>query len=136
MKALKKTLGALALMATLTTTPVQQANAGIILAPAGVGVFFIIMGIVYDDAFLLILDGNDHQAQVQQMLAERHSFIDDQQALNELASAITTKIENAGEVSEEVELKLSEEEILNILAPTGLLELEPVKVQALIADLT
>lgn len=136
MKALKKTISALALAATLTIAPAPKANAGIILVSVGVGIIFIVMGAVNDDLFLLILDGNDQQSQVQQILAERHSFIDDQQALNDLAAAITNKITNAGEITEEVEIKLSEEEILNILAPTGLIELEPVKVQALIADLT
>ncbi len=136
MNALKRTLGTFAIAATLMATPAPKANAGIVLAPLGIGVYYIILGIVLDDVFLLVLNDNNTQTQIQQILAERHSFIDDQQALNDLASAIASKIENAGEILQETEFKLTEDEILDILAPTGLIELEPLKVQALIHDLT
>jgi hypothetical protein len=136
MSRLFRTLSAFALAFGIMTASMPRANAGIILAPTGVGLIFIIVGIVHDNLTLLILDGSNSQSVVEKALSEKYSFIDDQQAIKELSAEIAKKMNEVGAVTEETEIKLDQAVILEILAPTGLLELEPVKVSQLINELT
>lgn len=134
----KKSVATLAVAGTLfTAMPAKKAEAGLILLPAGVGIVLVVLGVVYDRLGLFILDGDQAQLtkQVESKLAERYAFIDDQVALNQLAGLIVAKIGEQPVGAEKVEVKLSREEILNVLAPTGLAELEAEKVEAMITEL-
>jgi len=137
MKLLKKIATTIALATTLfTTVPAPKANAGLILLPAGVGVVLIVLGVVYDRLGLFILDGEQTlQDQLATQISEKYSFIDDAQAVKELASLIASKVESADLNADKTVVSVSREEILKILAPTGLVELETLKVEALIKDL-
>ena len=137
MKSLKKIIAGLALSVTLfTAVPAPQAQAGLILLPTGVGVVILIIGAIQNRLGLIILDGSTAVAdQIQDSLATKYPFIDDQVALADLAKLIAEKIDVADLSGEQVELKLSRQEILNVLAPTGLATLEAQKVEALISDL-
>ena len=134
---LKSILATLALSATLTlSVPAPKAEAGIFLAPAGVGILLIILGAARDDLFLLLLDGQDHASQMEEKLTAKYNFIDDQQALKDLSALIVKEVKNTQVGDSEIEVKLDREAVLDILAPTGLIELEPAKVAALLNDLT
>ena len=134
---LKSILATLALCSTLTlSVPAPKAEAGIFLAPTGVGILMIILGAARDDLFLLILDGQDNVSQMEEKLAAKYNFIDDQQALKDLSALIVKKVKTTQVCDTEIEVKLDRDAVLDILAPTGLIELEPARVQALLNDLT
>ncbi len=135
MKKFFKLLAAPVIALALTMTPASKAHAGIILAPTGVGIILIVLGVMRDNLTLLILDGSSAQSNIEKELSRRYTFIDDQQAIRDLAGAITKKFEAQGKITQEVEIKLDKGEILDILAPTGLIELQPAKVQNLINEL-
>jgi hypothetical protein len=137
MKSIKKMFTTLALAVTLfTSMPAPKAEAGLILLPTGVGIVFIVLGVVYDRLGLFILDGDQTlESQLESKLAEKYSFIDDTQAIKDLAALVATKVDGADLSAEQVEIKLSREEILKVLEPTGLAELETEKVEAMIAEL-
>lgn len=135
MKKFAKLMIAPVLAMSLSLTPTSKAHAGIILAPTGLGIILIVLGVMRDNLTLLILDGSSAQSNIEKELSRRYTFIDDQQAIRDLAGAITKKLEAQGKITQEVEIKLEKGEILEILAPTGLIELQPAKVQNLIAEL-
>lgn len=132
---LRKTSLTLAMATSLfIATPAPKAEAGILLLPTGVGVVFIVLGVVYDRLGLIILDGNTQEV-VKQKLAEKYPFIDDQAALNELSQVVVNKMNEQDMSKKEITINISREEIEQILAPTGLLELEAANVEAMIEDL-
>ncbi len=135
MKKFFKLLAAPTLALALTMTPSSKAHAGIILAPTGLGIILIVIGVMRDNLTMLILDGSSAQSSIEKELSRRYTFIDDQQAIRDLAGAISKKLEAQGKITQEVEIKLEKGEILEILAPTGLIELQPAKVQNLINEL-
>jgi len=137
MKSLKKIATTLALATTLfTTIPAPKANAGLILLPAGVGVVILIVGLMQNSLGLVILDGEQSlQNQIESKIGQKYTFIDDAQAVKDLAALITEKLANTDLSAENVEIKLTREEILTVLAPTGLIQLESDKVESLISDL-
>ncbi len=136
MKRIKNLMMSAVLATTLfAAIPAPKANAGLILLPTGVGVVILIIGVLRDRLGLIILDADQAnvQSQIEQKLGEKYSFIDDAQALKDLAAVVTSKI-SLDQTQDQIEVKLSRQEILDILAPTGLAELENDKVEALIAD--
>jgi hypothetical protein len=138
MKPLKKSISALVIAATLSTsTPAPQAQAGIILAPVAVGIALIILGIHYHNRLMIILDadGNINQQSLEKGLAQKYSFIDNADVIRSLASAIREKAASTAEVDGQRMVRLSRAEVLSILAPTGLADLNPSAVDALIQDL-
>ncbi len=139
MNAIKRALSVLLIAATCSVAlPARQANAGIILLPFGIGVLLVIMGAVYNDAGLLLLDadGNVKQDALESALAKKYSFIDDRAVVSNLALAIREKAASAeADKNGQKIAALSRAEVLNILAPTGLVELDPAAVEQVISDL-
>ncbi len=138
MTRLKKSVSALLVAASLSTAaPTPQAQAGIILTPVAVGVVLIILGIKFHNKLLIILDadGNISQGSLEQSLTEKYGFIDNQDVIRNLASAIREKAASTTEVNGSKTVRLSRGEVLSIIAPTGLADLNPSAVEGLIQDL-
>jgi hypothetical protein len=142
MKSLKERISAPLLAATLaatlnTATPAPQAQAGVILAPVAVGIALIVLGIHYHNRWMIILDadGNIDQASLEKGLSQKYSFIDNTDVIRNLAASIREKAASTAEVDGTRMVRLSRSEVLSILAPTGLAELNPSAVDALIQDL-
>ncbi len=137
-KHLKKFFSVLMIAATLGAVPAKQADAGLLLMPCGVGAFIFIWGLLADDGFLILLDadGNLPQGDLETLLAKKYSFIEDRDVLSSLATAVREKAILAPVSTDGKKLiTLSREEVLNILEPTGLADLQPEAVERLIQDL-
>jgi hypothetical protein len=140
-KNLKKTVAAALVGGVLTTStvaPVQQAQAGLIFLPAGVGVVLLILGVIYDDLLLIILDadGNLNQDALEKVIAQKYPMIEDRDVVRALASAVREKaasVQADGEGRKQV--SLSREEVLSLLAPTGMAELNPEAAEQIVRDL-
>ncbi len=138
MKNLKKSVSALVIAATLSSSaPTPQAQAGVILTPMAVGIALIILGIHYHNKLMIVLDadGNINQQSLEKGLAGKYAFVDNADVIRNLASAIRDKAASTAEVDGQRIVRLSRSEVLSILAPTGLAELNPSAVDALIQDL-
>ena len=138
MKNFKKVVSAFLIASTLSiSASTPPAKAGIILAPAGVGVVLLIVGVIYHNKLMIILDadGNLSQSSLEKGLDAKYSFIDDQDVVRNLASSIREKAASAVEVDGKKLVRLSREEVLDILQPTGLADLQPEAVEGLIRDL-
>jgi hypothetical protein len=138
MKNLKKSVSALVIAATLSTAaPAPQAQAGVILTPMAVGIALILLGVHYHNKLMIILDadGNINQQSLEKGLSRKYAFIDNSDVVRNLASAIRGKAASTPEVDGQRMVRLSRSEVLSILAPTGLAELNPSAVDALIQDL-
>lgn len=138
MRNLKKSVSALVIAATLSTAaPAPQAQAGVILTPMAVGIALILLGVHYHNKLMIILDadGNMNQQSLEKVLAQKYAFIDNSDVVRNLASAIRGKAASIPEVDGQRMVRLSRSEVLSILAPTGLAELNPSAVDALIQDL-
>jgi hypothetical protein len=102
-----------------------------------VGVVLIVLGIYYHNKMLIILDadGNISQSALEQTLADRYSFIDNRDVIRNLAGAIREKAASTVEENGQKNVRLSRGEVLTLLAPTGLADLNPTAVEGLIQDL-
>lgn len=136
MKLVKKVVTPLLIAAVmLTAAPVKQASAAILCFPLA---FLMILVDPYMDVFtFLILDADGHvnQNAVEQMIAKKYSFIDDQDVVRDLAAKITAKAEQTQLVDNKKMVSLSREEILASLAPTSLEITNPEAVEQMINDL-
>ncbi len=137
MQKLKKFLSVMAMTGLLgfSAAP-SKSQAGIILLPVGVGIYFLIIGAIYDDPGYILLD-QDSQSQIKDTLSKKFPQLDDEEALTELAQLIDDKAKSATPDAEgKIKINLDETEVENILAPTGLLETDPKLVDSLIAELS
>ncbi len=140
MKNIKQYSSALLIASTLAfTTPTfaPQAKAGIIFAPVAIGIVMLVIGIIDHNTLLIVLDadGNLSQSSLEKNLAQKYSFIDDRDVIHTLASTIRDKGMSAVEVDGKKTVRLTRNEVLEALAPTGLAELQPAAVEGLIRDL-
>jgi hypothetical protein len=93
---LKKTVSVLMLGAALSTgvltASAPQADAGIILAPVGVGFVVLYFGLVEHRAWMIVLgtQGTTTQTDLGTALAQKYPTLDSN-TVNELATAITTQ---------------------------------------------
>lgn len=143
---MKKFVLALALAVGLqwTASPERDAHAGLFLTPVyGIGVPIVVFALLYDGEWsvkipLIFLDseGNPRQGALEGGLASRYPFIDDHAVIADLASAIRARAAaTRADAQGRKAVRLGREQVLEILEPTGLVELEPEKVEGLIADL-
>lgn len=117
----------------------QPAQAGVILFMAAIGFPLIIIGAIENRTWLIILDQDGGMPRDQLALALGSQFpeIEDRQVLLALASALRAKALNiAPNTRGEKLVSLTRAEILEILAPTGLLELDPAAVERIVTDLS
>ena len=138
MTKIKKTVSTLIIAATLgLSTPSQPAQAGIILTPVLVGIVLLVYGIEYNNALWIVLDadGNLPQDALAQNLAAKYPFIDNRDVINTLAIAIREKAVSTPVVDGKKNVTLTRAEVLNILAPTGLADLQPQAVETLVQEL-
>jgi len=161
---MKKLISSFMIAVTLfTAMPVKKADAGLAVLAVGVGVYavcisgesslnrceniygnswfaaagFFLTGLVLDIVTLGVLDadGSLPKEKLEASLAARYSFINDNQAISDLADAIKTKAASQKPVDGKIEVKLSPAEVKSILEPTGLLETNPKDVAKLIKEL-
>ena len=138
MKNVKQLFSVLLIMAMMSVAlPARPAKAGIIFFPVGVGIALLIIGLVYHDTLLIILDadGNVSQNAIEQSLTKKFSFIDDRAVIGNLATAIRAKADVTPMVDGKKMVTLTSTEILQIVEPTGLAELQPDAVKQLIHEL-
>jgi len=138
MKKIKQFLATAAIASTiLNVAPAPKAQAGIILTPVLVGIVVLVEGIRMHSWGLIVLgaDGNMKQDSLEKALSTQYSFIDDRDVVSTLASTIREKAISAPVVDGKKLVTLSKDEVLNILAPTGLAELQPEAVAQLVQDL-
>jgi hypothetical protein len=134
----KKAVSALLIAGTLGMVQASTAQAGIVFLPAGVGVAFLIIGLVYNDALLIILDadGNLAQDKLEAALAQKFPQIQDRDVLANLASAIRAKAAvTPADKDGRKTISLDRDQVLSILAPTGLADLDPAAADAIVAQL-
>lgn len=86
---------------------------------------------------LMVLDDSSAQAsQLEAQLAERYSFIEDRAVVSDLAQAILAKVDAAPAAQDGSRIsQLSRDEIVDILAPTDVMENHPEQVEAMVAEL-
>jgi hypothetical protein len=138
---IKKIVSSLLIAGTLATSQMasRPADAGIIFFPFGVGIVLLVVGLVDHDDTLIILDadGQMNHDQLVQKLAKSFPAIDqDRDVLENLAGAIRSKAANtAPNAKGQVMVSLSSDEVLSILAPTGLAETDPAAAQQIVAAL-
>ena len=139
MKKLKRAMTSLLIAASLTVAvpSPQPAQAGIILTPFLVGIVLLVYGIEYHNPLWIVLDadGNLSQDSLEKSLTQTYSFIDDRDVIHNLAAMIREKAIHTPVVDGKKNVTLSKDEVLNILAPTGLADLQPEAVARLVKDL-
>lgn len=207
MKKIKLTVAALVAALVVSTAQAPKAEAGIILSPVGVGVVLFVLGVVHHNPYLIVLDadGSMSQSSLEATFAHTYPFIDNQDAIRNLAALVKEKAEIAAEKDKggkeepakcdpkstkcdaalashkdkggkeepakcdpktekcdasladhkdkggkeepakcdpkstkcdaKIVIRLSADEVLAVLEPTGLADLQPESVQALIKDL-
>jgi hypothetical protein len=139
MKKFKQIVSAGLIATTMTmATPTPKAEAGILLTPFLIGIALIVIGIEVGDVFAIVLDedGNLSQASLETNLAKKYAFIDDRDVIHNLATSIRNKAMTTPPAADGKKMiRLSRQEVLDVLAPTGLPDLRPDAVEALIADL-
>jgi hypothetical protein len=138
MNSIQKITSALVIAASINTiTPAPKAEAGVILTPVAVGFVLIALGIHYHNKLMIILDadGSLSQDALAQALGEKYSFIDNDDVLQNLASAIRAKAATTPEVDGKKTVRLNRGEVLSLVAPIGLGELNPAQVEQMIQDL-
>lgn len=137
MKALRKYVAMICLSLSLLS-PFQKAQSGILIAAASrtesgvaVGLVFVILGIIYQNAGIIVLEERaDYVTALGNNLAEQFPFIDSAEVINTIATKATERFEASG--SDEVNVKFSAEETKAILAPANLSsEEEALVVEAL-----
>lgn len=125
MKSLRKYVAMLCLSLSLLS-PFQKAQSGILIAAASrtesgvaVGLVFVILGIVYQSAGIIVLDErSEYVTALGNNLAEQFPFIDNAEVINTIASKAMDKFTADG--SNEVNVKFSAEETREMLAPANL----------------
>lgn len=125
MKSLKKYVAMLCLSLSLLS-PFQKAQSGILIAAASrtesgvaVGLVFVIFGIVYQSAGLVILDGrSEYVTALENNLAEQFPFIDNAEVINSIAAKVADKF--IANDSEETMVTFSAEETKALVAPANL----------------
>jgi hypothetical protein len=136
---LKKVLSPLLIAATLSTGVMraQPAEAGIILTPLVVGIVILVVGLEDNNLGLVILgqDGNLNRDQLAAKIQAQYN-LEDPAIAQQFADTINAKAATA-EVSANgsKSVSLSRDEVLNILAPTGLDVLNPSLVDQMVSDL-
>ncbi|MBF0362388.1 MAG: hypothetical protein HQK49_15330 [Oligoflexia bacterium] len=123
-----------------TTVPAaNNANAGIILSPVGVGIYLIIIGAIQHNWWLILLNENGKtNDQLEVAITNTYPQINDQEAVNDLAALVRTKLSNQNvsvlNDSDKINISLTKDEILNVFAPTGLLESNPELINKIVVD--
>ena len=138
MNKIKKFIATLVIAGTIgNVAPAPQAQAGIILLPVIIGYWIILKGIATNNLALVLLgaDGNMKQDALENFLAQSYGFIEDRDVISQLAYTIREKAAITPVVDGKLNVTLSKDEVLHILAPTGLADLEPDAVAKLIQDL-
>jgi hypothetical protein len=120
MQVIKKAFVFLSLFTILFTgMPKPEARAGIILAPTGIGIVLIVIGIVHDRLGLLILETDGADGKLEAGFASRYGHLtSNPQVFANLASMVSAKVPAEG-VQEEIELKFSRLEIIRALGPAA-----------------
>ena len=122
MKSINKLLATLALFSVLfVAIPKQEAKAGIILAPAGVGVILFIVGLWDHSAILIILDDQSSANKINLELQNRYgNLTSNQTAFENLANMIAAKTQNLDfSDKEKVEVNFTKNEIVMALGPAA-----------------
>ena len=125
MKTFQKAVSALLILGALSAAPVASSQAGIIFAPAGVGIFLLIVGLINNDPVLIILDadGNANQDSLTAALDAKFPRINDREVTTALAAKIRAKaVSTQANAKGEKNVSLTRAEVSEILAPTGLEE--------------
>lgn len=138
MKRLKKLISSFVITCSLLTVmPSRQADAGIIFIPIVIGIVFLVIGIENHDTLLIVLDadGSLPQDQLEQNLAKKYGFIDDRDVIHNLSTLIKDRALTAPLVNGKKLVSLTQSEVLTLLEPTGLAELEPTLVAEMVNDL-
>ena len=138
MNRVKKFLATLAIAGTIgNVAPAPQAQAGIILLPVVIGYWIIIAGLAQNNIALVLLgaDANLKQDSLEKVLSDSYRFIDDRDVISNLATAIREKAAGTPVVDGKINVSLTKNEVLAILAPTGLAELQSDAVAKLVQDL-
>lgn len=138
MQKIKKAVSALLVAGVLAAAPVAPAQAGIILAPTGVGLILLIVGLVYGDPILIILDadGNLSQDSLAKALDAKFPQINDSDVTAAMAAKIREKAAStAANAKGEKSVTLSRAELSDILAPTGLEETNSAAFEQIVSDL-
>jgi len=112
-------------------TPILLTGVGVF----AVGLFGVAFSPFFGIAIVLDADGSLPKEKLEASLATRYSFINDNQAISDLADAIKSKASSQKPVDGKIEVKLSKKEVELILEPTGLLETNPKDVAKLIKEL-
>jgi hypothetical protein len=138
MQKIKKAVSALLVAGVLAAAPVAPAQAGIILAPTGVGLIVLIIGLVYGDPLLIILDadGNLSQDSLAKALDAKYPQINDSDVTAAMAAKIREKaISTTANAKGEKNVTLNRAELSEILAPTGLEEANSAAFEQIVSDL-
>ena len=129
-------LVAATLAAGVSVTSPQETQAGIILAPFVIGIVLIVVGIEENRLGLLVLgqDGLANRDQLSAKLQEKYG-LEDQAVAQQFADVIRSKAAVAPVDTKGAKtVTLSRDEVMNILAPTGLDDLNPNLVEQMVSD--
>lgn len=138
MQKIKKAVSALLIAGVLAAAPVAPAKAGLILSPVGVGLVVLVIGLVYGDPFLIILDadGNASQDSLTSALDAKYPQIGDADVTAALAAKIREKAASiAANEKGEKNVTLTRAELSEVLAPTGLEEANTAAFEQIVSDL-
>ncbi len=88
-----------------------------------------VLGIV-----LIILDANQELRQdaIEDFLSQRYTFIDDREAISNLASLVKTNIQTSGGLTQEMNITIPADQVRNVLANSSL---NSAQVDQIVADL-
>jgi hypothetical protein len=138
---LKKAVSVLMVGAALSsgamTVSAQKADAGIILAPAGIGIFIIIWGIAAHNLGLLILgtDGTPDQTALTNTLAQQYTTLDND-TITDLATAITNKTQTtSADASGRITVTMTRTELSTALAASNIEKDQPAVFNQIVTDL-
>jgi hypothetical protein len=99
--------------------PKQDAKAGLILAPTGVGILVLIYGAIYNHLGLIILDDEGATSKLANDFRARYGHLSSsQQAFEGLAKMVVGKIPAEG-LDREIEVNFSRKEIVRALGPSA-----------------
>lgn len=122
MKSINKLFATLALFSVLfVAIPKQEAKAGIILTPAGVGVILFIVGLWEHSALLIVLDEESSANKINLELQNRYgNLTSNQSAFENLANMIAAKTQNLDfSNKEKIEVNFTKNEIVMALGPAA-----------------
>jgi hypothetical protein len=134
----KKVLSPLLIAATLTAGMMKPApaEAGIILTPLVLGVVILVVGLEEHNLGLTILgqDGNLNRDQLAAKIQAQYN-LEDPAVAQQFADAINAKAAATPVATNGTKtISLSQDEVMSILAPTGLDVLNPSLVQQMVTD--